>query len=301
MKATQQRYSKRRSYTRITALCYLLRRERFQLESNTGKKGALVGQGRTADIYAWDSQHIVKLFFAGFPEVAIRKEHQINRQVHEAGLPTPAVGQIVELDGRTGIVYERVDGPTMLHVILNKPWLLVRLARQLAEIQADIHTRTTADLPSQRERLHWEIERAPALNEAIRREILQALARLPEGNRICHGDLHPDNILMTVHGPVVIDWMNAVCGNPLADVARSVLMFSLDSPPPGASLLQRGLIRALRRLFLAAYIRRYRQLSRFARADMEAWLLPVAAARLFEGIPGEADQLLKLIESLISR
>ena len=41
------------------------------------------------------------------------------------------------------------------------------------------------------------------------------------GGRLLHVDLHPDNVLLSSRGPVVIDWANARAGNPAFDVAMT--------------------------------------------------------------------------------
>jgi uncharacterized protein (TIGR02172 family) len=271
------------------------------VDSYACTRGALIGQGRTAEIYTWGNRQILKLFIPGFPVDLICRERQTNRLVYEAGLPAPAVGEIVELEGRMGIVCERVDGPSMLHALVEKPWLLARMARQLAELQVAIHSRTGTDLPSQQERLKSEIGRAPRLSAGTKKRVLQVLEHLPDGNKICHGDFHPDNVLMAARGPVVIDWLDAGRGNPLADVARSALLLGVGSLPPGTGLFRGWLIQSFRRIFRALYLRRYFQLWPFAQAQMKAWLLPVAAARLVEHLPGEEDQLVRLVEAALKQ
>ncbi len=270
------------------------------MDSYAGTRGALIGQGRTAEIYTWGNRQSLKLFVPGFPVEAICRERQANRLVYEAGLPAPAVGQIVELEGRMGFVCERIDGPTMLRAVVEKPWMLARMARQLAEIQVAIHSRTGGDLPSQRDHLKNEIGRAPRLSAGTKNQVLKELERLPDGNKICHGDFHPDNILMAARGPMVIDWMDTGRGNPLADVARTALLLGLGSLPPGTRLFLGWPIQSFRRIFRALYLRRYFQLWPYAQAQMKAWLLPVAAARLDEHMPGEEeDQLVRLVDSAL--
>ena len=79
---------------------------------------------------------------------------RIARAVHAAGLHVPAVGEIVEVDGRLGLIYERVDGVSMAETAKAKPWTLFRFARLLAELQADMHASPVVpELPSQRQRL----------------------------------------------------------------------------------------------------------------------------------------------------
>jgi aminoglycoside phosphotransferase (APT) family kinase protein len=116
------------------------------------------------------------------------------------------------------------------------------------------------------------------------------LLSLPDGDRLCHGDFHPDNVIATVRGPVIVDWSNATAGNPLADVARSVLLARFGQLPDAPGL-GRALVRALGRLFARFYLRRYCALKGVGRADIEPWLTVVAAARLAERIPLEHEAL----------
>ena len=47
-------------------------------------------------------------------------------------------------------------------------------------------------------------------------------ARIPfEDERLLHLDFHPDNVLLSGRGPVVIDWANARAGEPALDVAMT--------------------------------------------------------------------------------
>ena len=73
--------------------------------------GALIGRGRTAEVYAWDEGRIVKLYWRDWPEATVRHEEEMALLVNEAGLATPRFYGRVEVDGRQGLVYERVDGP----------------------------------------------------------------------------------------------------------------------------------------------------------------------------------------------
>src|SRR5690606_25191136 len=108
-------------------------------------------------------------------------------------------------DGRIGLVFERVAGPPMLQELMRDPGSTERLAREMAALHRSIHDREApAELPSQREVLEEKIARCPLLDEGQRRAVLDALARLPGGDRLCHGDLHPGNILLTEQGPVII-------------------------------------------------------------------------------------------------
>lgn len=61
-------------------------------------------------------------------------------QIYATGLPVPAVEGVIEVNGRHGIIFERVDGPTLLSRMTAQPWTLIQSARLLAELQARMHT-----------------------------------------------------------------------------------------------------------------------------------------------------------------
>jgi Phosphotransferase enzyme family len=52
-------------------------------------------QGLTAEVYVWDETRILKLFRDGRSPDQMEYEARIVRLVHAAGLPVPAVGDIV--------------------------------------------------------------------------------------------------------------------------------------------------------------------------------------------------------------
>jgi aminoglycoside phosphotransferase (APT) family kinase protein len=261
---------------------------------------ALVGQGRTADIYLWDNNQILKLFHTGWSLTAVEQEARINRIVQKTALPVPATGGMIEIDGRHGILFDRIDGSTMLRQLGAKPWTAISLLHAFADLHVKMHAHTIAvgEVPSQRHQLTHLIQQASPLPAAWTAAALAALDRLPDGNRLCHGDYHPDNVLMSAHGPIIIDWSEATAGNPLADVARTALIFRIGAPPPGGmSPLLIGRIRAVAQL---TYLRRYRKRAPALRTELAAWRLPIAAARLAAGIPAEQQQLLALIEALVT-
>jgi uncharacterized protein (TIGR02172 family) len=259
----------------------------------------LAGRGRTADIYRWDDNQILKLFHTGWSLSAVEQEARISRLVAETGLPVPATGGLIEIDGRHGILFERIDGPTMLRHLGVKPWTAIPLLHAFADLHVRMHAHTMAmgELPSQRQQLTHLIEQASPLPAAWMAAALAALDRLPDGTCLCHGDYHPDNVVMSTHGPIIIDWSEATSGNPLADVARTALIFRMGAPPPGGmSPLLIGRIRAVAQV---TYLQRYRRRAPALRAELAAWRLPIAAARLAAGIPEEQQQLLAQIEALV--
>ncbi len=244
--------------------------------------GAPIAYGRTAEIYAWDEGQVLKLYHDWFPRKSIQYEARMAEAVHSSSLPVPAVGEIVVVNGRTGLIYERVTGQNMLEVMPQKPWTIWRYGRRLAELHVEMHSQTIAlEIPPQRQRLVEKIEAAKSLPDDLRRRILADLATMPDGDQICHGDFHPGNVLATPQGEVVIDWIDATRGNPLADLARS----SIIALGAAASSQTSGVEKLFVRLFYTIYLHRYFALRPGGREEYGRWLPIVAAARLSENIP----------------
>src|SRR5512139_4033513 len=102
---------------------------------------APIATGFTAEIYAWHAGWVLKLFKQGIGRATVENEANLSRIVYSTGLPVPAVGEVLEIAGRYGLELERVDGISMIESIVREPGKYAVYARQLAELQADMHTR----------------------------------------------------------------------------------------------------------------------------------------------------------------
>jgi uncharacterized protein (TIGR02172 family) len=241
-----------------------------------------IARGRTADVYDWDAGHILKLFQDWFPLEDAEYELRIARAVHASGVKSPAVGDLLHVQGRNGLIYERVAGESMLAMFQRNPWLLVRYARIFAELHAQMHEKPLeADVPTLHGRLQRRISRLEALPASLKTALLDALHSQPEADRVCHGDFHPDNLLISGREATIIDWIDATRGNPLADVARTsvILRGAAES-----SQIPHPLLKLFVKSFHAVYLSRYFRLHPGGQAEYRRWLPIVAAARLDEGI-----------------
>lgn len=266
------------------------------------EKDALIGKGRTADVYAWGEGRILKLYQGRMPASAVEREYIITRSAHAAGAPVPVTYELVEMEGRYGIVFERIEGISLLAELQAKPWKLFAVARQLGELHAQIHdSRAPVELPAQRQQIKNAIEAANDMVEADKQAVQNYLMQLPDGESLCHGDFHPDNILLAARGPVIIDWLTGTRGHPLADVARTSLLFQTAGLPPGTPAHIRLLIKISRSILHAIYLNRYLQLHPAKRQQIDQWRLPLIAARLreVEDYPQEEQLLLVWLKAML--
>jgi thiamine kinase len=260
------------------------------MESVALELGPPIATGATADIHDWRNGQVLKLYHGEIPRSVGPREARITRALHSAGVRVPVVGELVEVNGRLGLPMEKLSGPTL-------GWRLwhsesaARVGHIAAEVHAAMHALTEQSLQTMRVQFRWVIERG-SLSAEMKERVLRAMEMLPDGDRICHGDFHIENIIMTDGGPVVIDCGVAHRGNPLADVAQTCVVMT--------ELRYRGLSdlvgRAVGR-FIESYEGRYFELSPGSHEEVMAWKPVVAAVRFsMAHAPTSHEPLLRMIE-----
>ncbi len=256
--------------------------------------GKPIAIGRTAEIYSWNDGWVLKLFHNWFELEDIKFEQKIAKHVHESGLPVPAVGDILNVNGRNGLLYERIGGQNMWEVMQKQPWRVISLAENTARLHSNMHANALRpDLPLQHHRLENKLRRGNCLSESLKKYFLTAFSDLPIGDSICHGDFHPGNILLSPKHTIIIDWIDASLGNPLADLARtSIIILGATASPQIPQFPMKILVK----LFHSVYLRTYFLLRPGGEKEYRCWLPVIAAARLSENIPELKTWLLKTAE-----
>jgi aminoglycoside phosphotransferase (APT) family kinase protein len=266
-------------------------------EGNMPELGRMIAQGRTAEVYEWGEGRVIKLLFDWCPPGWAADEAGKAERVFAAGMPAPRCLGTAEVDGRRGVVFERVQGVSMLRIMSGRPWRALQQARLMAELHADMHARAGEGFPRLRPFLEESIVEEDRLPDASRRRLLDLMDALPDGTALCHFDFHPDQIMITPNGPVILDWMGAFQGNAMADVARTLLLMKIGNVPY-MGRVKRAAVDMLRDGISRVYLDRYARLNKAADRDgIWKWMVIVAAARLNERIEGEQEPLVAFLEA----
>lgn len=260
--------------------------------------GSLIGEGRTAEVFEYGDGRVLKLLRPGFSEAALRTEALKTAGVGAAGVPAPAVHGFEEVDGRLGVVFDRAPGTLMLDKILSAPHKVRWWGALLAKVHVRLMEHQLDQLPDIREVLAEKIQLAEALTKGQRRQSLDALATLPEGTAVLHGDFHPLNVYLSESGPTVIDWLDSSRGPIEADIVRSLWLTSRHVIPPDSP--NRWAITPAAVLLGRSYRLTVLRLTSLAEADIQPWRLPVIAGRLSEGIQHEEKSLLAEVRRQIT-
>ena len=170
----------------------------------------LIASGRDADVWAIDGERVLRRHRDGRD---MAREAALMRHAAAHGYPVPRVYRT----DPGAMVLERLYGPTMLASLL-AGWM------------------------------------APTAAGTMLGDLLVRLGAVPApaaaAGSLLHLDLHPDNVVLTGGGPVVIDWSNATAGPSTLDVAMSALILAevavgglVDVPAAVAEDLLEALLR----------------------------------------------------------
>jgi len=234
----------------------------------------LLAEGRTAEVFAYGDGRVLKLDRPEWNGLCAFEATMLTA-LADAGLPVSRQRGTVTVDGRGGVILDRVDGPALLQVLAEaSPPELDALAGRFVALQQHCNDTTVVGLPELLPRLSREVE-AGVPEAALRRDLLTLLGALDDGGRgVCHFDLHPLNVLVGPDGWVVIDWITVAAGPSAADLARTLVLWGLRGTGPVGRFLH--------------VVRREGQARRgLTDEHLDAWVRVVAAARVAEGFEGE--------------
>jgi aminoglycoside phosphotransferase (APT) family kinase protein len=175
------------------------------------KIGELVGAGRTADVFALDDGRVLRRYRDGDDTTG---EVAVMAYLVEHGFPVPAVWPG---PAAGELVMQRLSGTTMVDALINGAITAERAGETLAELLRRLH-------------------KIPARLSA------------DPGHRVLHLDFHPENVMLTPQGPMVIDWATAAEGPPGLDSAMAALILAQAAlTMPAVTVVARAVLSSLLR------------------------------------------------------
>jgi uncharacterized protein (TIGR02172 family) len=252
-----------------------------------------IGQGRTAEVFPADDGRIIKLYRQFISKEMAENEFAMAQCAYDNGIKTPRPYSIGMYEDRCGIVYERVSGKTLLQVMMKNPLKTHSAARKLAALHYSIHQICIGTSSTrQKTRLRDAITIAPVLNDKQTSQILEYTDALPDGHTLCHGDFHPDNIIVDGNASWIIDWMTGCEGNAACDVARTAMILKYSALPEQTPRILKLIVRFQQEKLSNWYKNEYMRISGLQKQEIDRWLLPNYAARLVENLSADETEIL---------
>ena len=236
-----------------------------------------------------------------------RKEAIVQRAMAAAGYPTPLVRTSGGPDdglGRAFMVMDRAPGRPGLPGLdggLSLATLprVLQVPKLLAAAMARLHALDPDLVRDELEQLREVPVRVPALlavyarlaGESGRQDLAGTARWLaehpprPAADVICHGDLHPFNLLADGSQVTVLDWSNALLAPRAYDVGFTTLL--LSEPPLRVPGWQRPLVRWAGRVLARRFARGYQRLAAATVEPAELrWYQAVVCLRALTEVAG---------------
>lgn len=239
----------------------------------------IIGTGAEADVYRYD-EYAVKLFKEHCSKNEVFYEAAVHTAIEETELPVPKIHQVLKIKDRWAIVMDRVDGITMKDVILNDTENIRLHISDIVDLQLKMHQIEVKSLNRLNKRLISKISDTNMLNDNQKQNLIIRLNSFNIDSKLCHGDFHFLNLIKTNNNIMIIDWIDATCGNPEADICRTYLLYVLYAND-------------IANLYLDSYCDKCNK----DKKEILKWLPVIAGARLCENKSNEIETLLKLVYS----
>ena len=180
-----------------------------------------IGAGRTAEVYDYKDDKVLKLFYSAFSTNIIEDEYLIAKNISTTTSLVPKVYDIVHTRNRTGIVYEKIKGEMLSDYLSGNIIKTRKIIRKFVQTQRRISNINVENVPSHTNKLRQKITGSCLLSDSEKEIVLKYLSII-NNNELCHGDYHPENVFVDQnHDFKVIDWANMFVSNKYLDIART--------------------------------------------------------------------------------
>ncbi|WP_316571767.1 aminoglycoside phosphotransferase family protein [Neobacillus sp. YIM B06451] len=242
------------------------------------KLGTPIAIGNTAKIFLHNNR-IYKVFNDYLPETESFFESEKQKYAYSCGLPVPKIIDVTKIDGKQAIIMEFIKGRSIGNILSENMDQAEYYMNISVEIQQVIHKVEAYSIEHMAEKLSRQIESAYNLDNRHKSALIRRLNSMTFKSRLCHGDYHPYNLIMSDNNVTIIDWVDSSAGDIRADVYRTYLLLSHVSNE-----------------LAEMYLRLYCEKSGLEKAEVLQWAPILAAARLSESVPSEdSKRLLDII------
>lgn len=226
-----------------------------------------------------DGDSCIKVFDNSYSKADVLNEALNQARIEETGLNIPKIREVTMIDGKWAIVSDFIKGKTLSQLMKEDPDNKSKYIEMLVDLQLEVQSKSCPLLNKLKDKMNRKIC-ASELDATTRYDLHTRLEGMPKHTKVCHGDFHPSNIIVTDDGTAyILDWSHATQGNASADAARTYLLFCLADDNDGAK----------------EYLNLFCKKSDTAKQYVQKWMPIVAASQSVKGNEEERDFLLSWV------
>lgn len=242
------------------------------------KQENLISSRETASVYKVGNT-AVKIFNPKHPISEVLNEALNTARVEETGLNIPKILEVSKIDNKWAITTDFIEGKTISKLMEENPDKIEYYINLMVDLQISINEKKCPLLNRLKEKMTKQINILDELDNNRKYELLTRLEGMPRHYKLCHGDFNPSNIILSGDKVYILDWVHAAQGNASADVARTYLLFSLNSTEQA-------------QMYLDLFCKK----TNTSKQYVQRWLPIVSAAQLTKNRPEEKELLMKWLD-----
>ena len=180
-----------------------------------------IAKGANGAVYRYDSETIIKTYFAKDSLPEIKQERENARRAFVLGINTAIPYGIVRVGEGYGTITELLNAVSVTKLIRNNPDDLTEAVKYYIDMLKSIHAIEVEDglvLDMKETALEWADFVAPHIPEEQAKKLHSLIEAVPKRNTLMHGDYHTNNIMVQNGEPLLIDMDTLCMGHPIFEI-----------------------------------------------------------------------------------
>lgn len=180
----------------------------------------MIGKGANGEVYRLDLDSIIKVYPKNALIEDVKRERNLAQKAFLQGIPTAISYNVVDCDGKYGIIFELLNSDCLSSVISKYPENYDKYATEYVGLYKKMHNTVAQDgaFPSIKDIYYSYIEGCKDWYSPEEIDILiQLVDNVPDRNTLIHGDYHAHNIMIQDDELTLIDMGDLSYGHPIFD------------------------------------------------------------------------------------
>lgn len=188
----------------------------------------IIGKGSKSTVYRYEPDKIVKVYENIDSLDIISLEQKLAHKAYELGIPTPISFDIVEVDGKYGVMFELFKSKSLSELIVSDIEHIDKYMIDYVELLKRLHTTKVKedDLPNIKDYVPvWIKGCEGVLDDESLNKIKTLIDEIPNQLTMLHCDYHTNNVLKQDNKIILIDMDCLSYGHPIFELVNMYFAF----------------------------------------------------------------------------